>query len=266
MDTFRENGGARYGDGRQGAYDVGATARRVAGIEREVFAQNLLRWGASGQGQTTLSAGIAIGAEQPPALTLNAIIRAAGARSTMSDSDHLSAVARGARANGLSRAADVSFYTQTPIMNLISHAIEERMIAERRHADLYAGFQRMALVRPQLRRYQALAQVARFVYLFGIPDARGDDEVMTFGPQTTLRFIIRPEAQTRMEYFWFVVLDDPEIPTALLAQHTEGDLWAPHQVARSFTGIWTFDPVIVQEIIQGLRQAARVLHYGPRTA
>ncbi len=235
--------------------------------EREAFTQNLLRWqseapgfGVGAQPPTTAEQSLA-GARATPAEALSELIRVASARTAQWDAPQLTAAAGSLRASGRALAEAAVFFTQVGIMNVISHAIEERIIAERRHCEIYAGFQRLALVRPQLRRYRELAEVARYLYLFGIDDTAGDAAIRTLGPGATLRFDISPDLQTGLEHFWFVVVDDPRLPTALLAQHTGGDIWSPRQASRSFTGIWTFDPTLVAQIIAILRRAARILYY-----
>lgn len=241
---------------RQGAPDPNA--------EREAFTQSILRWqsaaptyGAPPVAPTTPDEAAR---RTSPAQALSEIIRAAGADAAPWDDKRLAASARAARTQGRLEG-DATFYTQVPIMNLISHAIEERLIAERRACDVYAGFQRLALVRPQLRRYRALAEVTRYLCLYGIDDTAGNPDIHGLSPRSTLRFPIKPELQTGLENFWFVVVDDPRMPTALLAQHTGGDIWSSRQATRSFTGIWTFNPTIVAEIIAILRRAARILYY-----
>lgn len=231
--------------------------------EREAFTQGILRWqsAAPSFGASSIAATTPETVGVSPAQALSEIIRVAGAGHAQWDDARLDASARTMRAHGRLES-DAVFFTQTSIMNVISHAIEERIIAERRACDMYAGFQRLALIRPQLRRYRALADIARYVYLYGIDDTAGDPDIQGLGPRSTLRFAIKPELQTGLEHFWFVVVDDPRLPTALLAQHTGGDIWSPRQATRSFTGIWTFDPALVAQIIATLRHAARILYYG----
>ncbi|HZC08185.1 MAG TPA: DICT sensory domain-containing protein [Ktedonobacterales bacterium] len=234
--------------------------------QREAFTQSLLRWQSE---SPTYGLGSALSPTTPgapvmpvsPAQALSDIIRVAGARMPLWDQRRLTGAAHATHASERPTEQGASFYTNVAIMNLISHAIEERIIAERRPCDIYAGFQRLALVRPQLRRYRALSEVTRYVYLFGIDDSAGDADIHTLGPGVTLRFDIKPELGTGLEHFWFVVVDDPRMPTALLAQHTEGDIWSPRQATRSFTGVWTFDRALVSQIIAILRRGARILYY-----
>lgn len=252
-----------HGDDHDDGQRLARTDAADLAAERKAFTQSLLRWQseAPGYGVTSPLQDAPTTRASAPAQALSDIIRTSASHSSIWDDARLADAARASRAIGQPLRQDATFYTHTAIMNLISHAIEERVIAEQRRCEVYAGFQRLALVRPQLRRYRALAEVARYVYLFGIDDTADDLAIRTLGPRSTLRFNIKPELQTGLEYFWFVVVDDPRTPTALLAQHTDGDLWSPRQSTRSFTGIWTFDPTLVAQIIATLRHAARILYY-----
>lgn len=246
--------------------DTQSTRQRMTDLhaEREAFTQSILRWQSPAPtfGAPPLAPATPGGAarEVSPAQALSEIIRAASAGAAQWNDERLRDAARVARTQGRLEH-DAAFFTQVSLMNLISHAIEERIIEERRASDVYAGFQRLALIRPQLRRYRALAEVARYVYLYGIDDTADDPDIRALSPRSTMRFSIKPELRTGLEYFWFVVVDDPRMPTALLAQHTDGDIWSPRQATRSFTGIWTFDPTLVAKIIAILRRAARILYY-----
>ncbi len=63
-----------------------------------------------------------------------------------------------------------------------------------------------------------------------------------------------------LEAFWFLVVNDPTFPTALVAKHTSGDLWARRQMAREFTGFWTFNPSVVAQVVSILQRGARMLY------
>ena len=56
-------------------------------------------------------------------------------------------------------------------------------------------------------------------------------------------------------------MNDPIFPTALVAQHTGGDLWARRQMAREYTGFWTFNPSVVAQVVSILQRGARMLYY-----
>lgn len=157
---------------------------------------------------------------------------------------------------------DAYFFADRRVMNVVSHAIEERVIANRIPTEVYAGFQRLALLGPQLLRYRALLNAAAQVYVYGLDDRKPDDRVLTLRHPHLLSFVIDPARGTEMEHFWFVVVNHPRLCTALLAEHTGGDLWGTRQALRTYTGIWTFNPERVQHIVEILRRAGHVLYAG----
>ena len=91
-------------------------------------------------------------------------------------------------------------------------------------------------------------------------------ESRTLQSPNLFRFPISPEVGAGLEAFWFVVVDDPTFPTALVAQHTSGDLWARQQVARAYTGFWTFNPSVVAQVVSILQRGARMLYYSDSNA
>lgn len=191
---------------------------------------------------------------------LRQLITAISARATRIEAEQIMARSEQMRVKGIIPENDAFFYTDLHAMNIISHAIEERVIADRLDCEVYAGFQRLSLMKPQIRRYQALLHTARHVYVYGLNDAQ--DETSTFlNSPRLIPFIIDPRLETALEWFWFVVVDDPRLHTALLAQHTSGDLWSHAQGTRTYTGVWTFDVALVRDIVAALRHAGRTLFY-----
>ena len=237
-------------------------------IERDTVSAGLLAW----HGRRVAPGGQASGAGTDdhavsPGLALNQLIAVMSARATAWEQARLQATAGSVRASGRGMDQDAYFYTQTRIMNIISHAIEERLIEDRRvGADVYAGFQRLALVGPQTPRYRALAEVVGHVYLYGINDESPTAESRALQSPNLFRFPITSEIGAGLEAFWFVVVDDPIFPTALVAQHTGGDLWARQQAAREYTGFWTFNPSVVAQVVSILQRGARMLYYSDSNA
>ncbi len=173
----------------------------------------------------------------------------------------LSAVARRLRNAGDKPEQDACFYTNVSLMNQMSHAIEEHLIHERITCDLYVGFQRFSLLRPQLPRYRALLPFVRYLCIYGLNDVPPASEVAAFQHPRLIRFPIIPEVRTDLEWFWFLVVDAESFQTALLAQQLGGNLWGSAHTERAYTGLWTFNPVVVKEIIAILQQAGRLLFY-----
>lgn len=195
-------------------------------------------------------------------MALGQLITTMASRTAVWGSPVLASTSRALRAKGAVPTEDGFFYTDLHTMNIISHALEERAIAEALPADVYSGFQRMALVKPQLPRYRALLETAQYVYVFGLDDASGGSEVAALQHPRLIRFVIRPELSTALEWFWFVVLDHPRMKTALVAQHVAGDLWSNEQRVRQYSGFWTFDAALVDKVIDILRRGGRALFYG----
>ena len=158
-------------------------------------------------------------------------------------------------------AGDAFFYTSVRQMNLISHALEERVIADRLQAEVHAGFQRLSLMLPQLGRYRALLERADHVCIYGLDDRKTDSPLLALKHPRLIYLPIEPAMQTGLERFWFVAVISARLQTALVAQQAGGDLWSRQQTQRTYTGLWTFDPLLVQQIVTILRTAAIKLYY-----
>ena len=123
------------------------------------------------------------------------------------------------------------------MMNIISHQIEDVIMANNLPVDFYAGFQRYSFFLRQLPRYQRLAQSARRVYVFGIPD-----ETPPVIPG--IEFIPLDENDALTDE-WFLVVNEPYFYTSLLTRELEGqDVISG---TRRFEGIWTHDEKTVEQ-------------------
>lgn len=177
------------------------------------------------------------------------------------DADQLSAAARRLHQTGTRPLQDAFFYTSARMMNLISHAIEERLIIDQFAGDVYSGFQRLSLLKPQVRRYRGILLSARYVFLYGINDAPARSEVAALQHPRLIRLPTDQRLRTDLEWFWFVVVDSERLQTALLAQQLGGNLWSSEQRERSYTGLWTFNPTVIQEIIAILQRGGHALFH-----
>ena len=202
--------------------------------------------------QTTAPAGLAFGQ----------LIAAMAARSAVWGGNLLELASSRLRTQVAAAQPDAFFYTDLRTMNIVSHAIEERVIAQRLPCEVYAGFQRLSLLKPQLPRYRALMDCASHVCVYGLDDTAHAPEIAALRHPHLIRFPIDRRLNTGMEWFWFVVVDHPQLRTALLAQHTAGDLFAQRQANRAYAGIWTFDPALVHDIVAALRTVGSTLYYG----
>ncbi len=163
--------------------------------------------------------------------------------------------------NGNQLAGDAFFYTSVRQMNLISHALEERVIADRLQAEVHAGFQRFSLLVPQLGRYRALLERADHVCVYGLDDRKPDSPLFALKHPRLIYLPIEPAMQTGLERFWFVVVISAHLQSALVAQQIGGDVGSRKQAQRTYSGLWTFDPALVQQIGTILRTAAIRLYY-----
>jgi putative methionine-R-sulfoxide reductase with GAF domain len=125
-----------------------------------------------------------------------------------------------------------------PMMNTISHLIEDQVARHKMAVDLYAGFQQFSFFMRQEERYRQLAEVARRVYVFGLPDS-------TPPVITGIEFVPLP-AESALRHEWFLLVDTPDFWTTLTTREVEG-----HDAitgGRKFDGIWTFDVDLVNRI------------------
>lgn len=122
-----------------------------------------------------------------------------------------------------------------PMMNTISHLIENQVIKHRLPVNFYAGFQLFSRFPAQRGLYAKLGAVCRRVYIFGVPDIQPT-------PISGIEYIpIAPDSPLARE--WFLLVDTPVFWTALMTQETEGqdDLTG----GRRYDGLWTFDKEVV---------------------
>jgi len=164
------------------------------------------------------------------------------------------------RNDGAPLTQDLAFHGAARLMLDMSHAIEDTIITRRLPCDLYVGFQRLSLMNAQASRYATLLSTAQFVYAFGLDDAPLSHHLLQY-TQSLVRFVVQPRHGSDLLWFWFLVVDHPGFQTALVAQQDSGYLWNRSLAGRSYQGFWTFDPIVVRQIIPILRDAARVLYY-----
>src|SRR5579859_1106990 len=111
---------------------------------------------------------------------------------------------------------DLSFYTYTQALLMVSHAIEDEFIQKQITAPFYAGFQYLSRLRPQEPRYRAILHSAQRVLVFGIAD---------WSPWYDLRLqgvALDVQRGMGLERFWFIATRGPDWNSALLAEHLAG--------------------------------------------
>lgn len=131
------------------------------------------------------------------------------------------------------------------VLTIISHEIEKGVRGCSSRPRLFAGFQKMSLFLPQVKRYTALARYTEHIWVFGIMDAIPPKiENITYVPLTP------PHALSRE---WFIVADAPEFFSALVAQDLSGFTVPDPQ--RRFRGVWTFEDDLVHTLQQNISKA-----------
>lgn len=154
------------------------------------------------------------------------------------------------------------FHTSATSMLRMSHAIEDAVLTHRLPCEFYAGFQRLSLVAPHIRRYQALLGCVRYLCLYGLDDVPDHPALARLRHPRTLRFVIKPRLDGSLAWYWFIAVDNPSLCTVLLARQSSGYIFSRETHTRTYDGFWTFHPPLVREIVGFLRQAGRTLFYG----
>ena len=125
-----------------------------------------------------------------------------------------------------------------PMMNLISHQIEDQVINHQISTDFFAGFQRFSHFPEQLRRYSRLGAVCRRVYVLGIADCEP--------PRISgLEFMELAPASPLVQE-WFLLVNTPTFWATLVAREVSGK--DPLTKSRRFDAIWSYDVEVVERI------------------
>ncbi len=132
---------------------------------------------------------------------------------------------------------DMTFVNTVAAMNNISYEIESVVMNNFLAVDFYAGFQRYSHMHAQRSRYERLANIARRVYVFGLPDD-------TLPPISGIEYVPLAENSALAEE-WFLVVNTPYFYTTLITKEVAGP--DPITGQRRFEGAWTFDERIVNQ-------------------
>jgi DICT domain-containing protein len=131
---------------------------------------------------------------------------------------------------------DAVFVNSVPLMNVISHELEDIVVNNSLPVDFYTGFQRFSFFMRQIQRYKRLAAVCRRVYVWGVPD---------IDPPTIPGIEFMPlTADMELAREWFLVVNTPSFFSALLTREVTYGQQLP-KGARRFRGVWTYDPALV---------------------
>lgn len=120
-------------------------------------------------------------------------------------------------------------------MSIISYEIENASLVDDASTVVFSSFQRMSKFLPQEQRYRRLADIAKHVYVFGVPDADLPEiDNITYVP-------LKPDDQLARE--WFLVSYGADYFSALATEElTHIDDPDPDRI---FKGVWTFDLSLV---------------------
>lgn len=136
----------------------------------------------------------------------------------------------------------------------LSHTLEDLVLREKLPAILFTGFQESSHWREETERYRALADVAQQVCIFAggqLPPEASAKEI---------HVTLRGDDPLRQE--WFLCILSPKFSVVLCGQDRE--VAVAHEELRQFATIWTFDPLIVNDVLDQCE--AVVAHYRPDRA
>lgn len=128
------------------------------------------------------------------------------------------------------------FVNTIDMMNIISQHLEDVVLNKKLAVDFYAGFQRYSYLQKQADRYSKLAQVARSVHVFGVPDNVEASQISGLK-------LIPLQTQDALAEEWFLVINAPYFYTALLTREVKSSVTGE----RRFEGIWTYDENVVSQ-------------------
>lgn len=131
------------------------------------------------------------------------------------------------------------------VLTTISHEIEQGLKRTGNQPRLFAGFQKLSLFIPQVKRYRRLARSAGHLWVFGIPDVIPPQIENVTYVYLTQRHALAKE--------WFIVVDGQDFFSALIAQDLSG--FSVPDPQRQFRGVWTFDDELVHTLQQQLSLA-----------
>lgn len=133
----------------------------------------------------------------------------------------------------------------------VSHTLEDIILREQMPAVLLTGFQESSHWRRETERYRALADVAQQVCIFS-GGTLGDD-------QHAREIRVRLVGDDPLRQEWFVCALAPRFSFVLCGQDQHST--AIDEATRRFSTFWTFEPAIVNEVLDLL--AGVISHYRP---
>jgi len=127
----------------------------------------------------------------------------------------------------------------------ISHLIEDRIIGTPDAAETHVSFQYFSRFAVQHDRYAKIAEAAKGLWLYGIPDQALPEFSRMHGIDTS---------GTALENYWFLIAYGPGLSMTLLAEevvHGNPELTGE---PRLYEGFYTFDANIAYKLLVVLHQ------------
>lgn len=137
----------------------------------------------------------------------------------------------------------------------ISHEIENGILNGAVGTRIFAGFQKLSFFLPHQQRYRQMTALAESIWIFGVPDV-APPEI------PGIHYILLNE-QDQLTQEWFLVAEGQNYFSALVAKDLTG--FKVPNPQRLFTGIWTFDEIVVAQFQQWLSSLVGIppLEYQP---
>lgn len=136
----------------------------------------------------------------------------------------------------------------------LSHTLEDLVLRERLPAILFTGFQESSHWQEETARYRALAEVAQQICIFagGTPPPESHEK--------EIHVTLLGDDPLRQE--WFLGILSARFSVILCGQDRQVPV--DREETRQFATVWTFDPVIVNEVLDVCETV--VAHYRPDRA
>ncbi|MCD1260322.1 histidine kinase [Paenibacillus athensensis] len=150
-------------------------------------------------------------------------------------------------------SASMKYETKVPQLEYMCLIMENMVITKKPKAHIYAGFQKLSrCVEPVLERFFTMADSAQQVYIFG-----ENDQEMPEHPNVT--YIHLPAGHPLVRE-WFLVIQAPTMKMMMTAYDLEG--FGTHEIEenRSFRGIKSNSPKLVDEaaaLLEGFIRSGR---------
>jgi len=144
-------------------------------------------------------------------------------------------------------------------LTALSHAMEDRVLADSDHPLVIASFQKERYYRQEAHRYSRIAAKTNQVYVLAAPEAE-------FKNSSKIYETIAFNEQDSLNHEWHLIVIGKQYSCCLICGEktnvaTNGRDSLAMEASRRFEGIWTFDPQVTVKAAELL--LARILVYRP---